>query len=285
MQLAYSSNGFTRVNLVTAIERIAAHGYAGVELLADQPHWSPGTSAQLLGPTRAALAQAGIAVSNINANTALALWPQPPPETIFEPSLSNRTRAERERRLAYTRHALDFAFEVGAQCVSVTSGRPQVGVSLEDGFGWFSDSLFQLCVWAEERGLRIGVESEPGLLVERATELLEIIERVQHPGLGANLDIGHARCVGEDPVESIELLKGKIWNLHLEDIRGQKHIHLVPGEGDIDFGAIFERLAAHDYAYFCTVELYTCIDWADEAAQRAFDWLDPRMRAAKERPR
>jgi protein FrlC len=76
----------------------------------------------------------------------------------------------------------------------------------------------------------IGIEYEPGLLIETAAEVRRLIDEVNHPALGANLDIGHAVCAGENPLESIELLAGRIWNVHIEDIRGRKHFHLIPGE-------------------------------------------------------
>lgn len=280
MRLAYSTNGFGRVNLVTAVERIAAHGYAGVELLADDPHWWPGMGASAVRAVRQTLVQTGLAVSNVNINTAMGLWPERMPETVFEPALSNRDPAVRARRLAYTRAALDFAAEMGATCASVTSGRPQSEVHPDESVAWFAESLAVAATWAAERGLRLGIEYEPGLVCERASEVAAVIARVGHPALGVNLDVGHARCIGEQPADSIALFSGRIWNLHLEDIQGQKHYHLIPGEGDLDFDAVFDALAAQDYDRFATVELYTCSDRADFAAAGAYAHLAPRVAAA-----
>lgn len=273
MQLAYSSNGFTRVSLPAAIERIAAHGYRGVELLADRPHWMPGAGADAVRAVRAALQRTGLAVSNVNANTAMALWPEWVPETLFEPSLSHHDPAVRRQRHAYTLAALDLAAAVGARCVSVTSGRCEGDVPPEDGQRYFAEALAPLCEAAADRGLRLGIEYEPGLLVETAAEVRAVIDRVGHPALGANLDIGHAICAGERFEEAIATLAGRIWNVHLEDIRGTKHFHLVPGEGDVDFAAVFAALAAHGYDGFVTVELYTCAHRADAAAAGAIEHL------------
>lgn len=273
VNFAYSSNGFTRVSLPEAIARIAAHGYRGVELLADRPHWHPGISELDRAAIRRALQASGLTVSNINANTAMALWPEWMPETIFEPALSNRDPAVRARRIEYTLAALDFAAEVGARCVSVTSGRCEADVAPEDGKRYFAEGLARVCEEAAARGLKIGIEYEPGLLVETAAEVKGMIDAVGHPALGANLDIGHAICVGEAPAEAIATLAGRIWNVHLEDIRGTKHFHLVPGEGDVDFQAVFAALDAHGYENFITVELYTCAARADAAAAAAIRHL------------
>ena len=43
---------------------------------------------------------------------------------------------------------------------------------------------------------RIGIEYEPGLLIERCEELLMLIEDMNSPYLGANLDLGHSHVLG-----------------------------------------------------------------------------------------
>jgi sugar phosphate isomerase/epimerase len=275
VKLAYSTNGFARVNLPTAIRRIAAHGYTGVELLADEPHWSPGLSAFDLAAVRTALNETGLTISNVNANTAMVLWPQVLPETVFEPSLSNHDPAVRARRLSCVGAAMDFAAAVGATTISVTSGRPETDYTPEESMAYFAESLAEVCSMAEARRLEVGIEYEPGLLVESAAEVRALIDAVDHPALGANLDIGHAICAGEDPLESIKLLAGRIWNVHLEDIKGRKHYHLVPGDGDVDFAAVIAGLTAAGYDRFGTVELYTFSKNSDEAAARAHAYLAP----------
>lgn len=277
MQLAYSTNGFTRVNLPTAIRQIAQHGYAGVELLADEPHWSPAFTPFQLAAVREALDETGLKVSNVNANTAMVLWPQPLPEVVFEPSLSHHDPAVRARRLACVDAALDLAAAVGAETVSVTSGRPETDHPPEASAAWFVESLGEVCARAADRGLKIGIEFEPGLVVENSTETKAIIDAVGHPALGANLDLGHAICAGEDPVAAIERLAGRIWNVHLEDIKARKHYHLVPGDGDVDFPRLIGALEQVGYDRFVTVELYTFAKAADAAASRAYAHLAPLM--------
>lgn len=274
MRLAYSSNAYTRHDLATGVERIAALGFAGVEILCDHPHWFPGRT-QVAEAERMAkrLDDLGLEVSNLNANTANGFFDPAPPENSFEPSLASRNPAWRRWRLDYSIAALDLAHRVGARNISVTSGRPESGGTPEQGLGHLVDSLQRLCEAAEPLGVRVGVEYEPGLLVERATELAEIIERVGSPLLGANLDIGHSWLDGETPEAAVGLLAGRIWNLHLEDIAGRKHYHLPLGAGELPFERYFHALAAVDYDGFFTLELYACTDNPDEAGQASLAWL------------
>jgi len=284
---AYSVNGFTRRPLLEALSCVASAGFTGLELLADAPHWLPSAyadsswAAARLGCSPAELKRAlndhGLWISNINANTAMLCWPRWMPETVFEPALSHPDPQVRRRRIELTRRAMDWALELGAPRLSVTSGRCPGGCPPDEGIAYLADSLAELCERAEQLGLDLSLEYEPGLLIERWPELRGLIERVDHPRLGANLDLGHARCAGEDPVEAIKGLAGFIWSVHLEDIRGSKHYHLIPGEGDMDLQAALLALDEVGYQGPLTVELYTYAELPNDgdlrAAQSAYQAL------------
>ena len=71
MKLAYSSNAYTRATLLDAIDSIGRLGYDGIEILCDHPHWFPGHVDQReLEAVRDRIAEYGLSVSNLNANTA-----------------------------------------------------------------------------------------------------------------------------------------------------------------------------------------------------------------------
>jgi sugar phosphate isomerase/epimerase len=274
MRTAYSTNAYTRHDLGTAVARIAALGFDGVEILCDHPHWFPAKADDAAIEQMAErLRDLGLGVSNLNANTACGYFDPVPPETVFEPSLSSADAERRRWRLEYSVAAVDFAARVGARNISVTSGRPDSGGSPAQGATLFVDSLKRLCEAAARHEIRIGVEYEPGLLVERATELAAVIEEVDSPLLGANLDIGHAYLAGETPEQTVALLAGRIWNLHIEDIAHHKHFHLVPGDGDLPLARWLDTLAAGGYDGWHTVELYTYPQAPDAAGSRALTWL------------
>lgn len=274
MRLAYSTNAYTRTTLDLAVASIAGLGFSGVEILCDAPHWFPGRTTQADAERLAArLAGLGLAVSNLNANTANGYFDPRPPENLFEPSLSSSDHRFRRWRLDYSIAAVHLARAVGASNISVTSGRPDSGGTPDAGLRLFVDSLQRLCEAAEPLGVRIGVEYEPGLLVERAEELAEVIERVDSPLLGANLDIGHSFLDGESPEEAVALLAGRIWNLHLEDIAGRKHYHLIPGEGSLPFRRYLDAVAKTGYQGFYTLELYTYSHMPEEAGRRSLAYL------------
>jgi sugar phosphate isomerase/epimerase len=104
--------------------------------------------------------------------------------------------------------------------------------------------------------------------------LREWIDRLGHPRLGANLDIGHCQVIGESIPAAIELLGDRIWNLHVEDIPGRKHYHMIPGEGSVDWLGVKSALRGIGYERYLTVELYTHTDEPQVAAVKSFGFLE-----------
>jgi len=123
---------------------------------------------------------------------------------------------------------------------------------------------------AAKCGVALLVEPEPGLLIERFEQYLEFADRVRHPALGLNFDIGHAYCVGEDPAEWVPRMKSQTRHYHFEDIAASRvHQHLVPGEGAIDFEGVLRAIAEHTPDLWITVELYPYRHEPDAAARAA----------------
>lgn len=274
MQLAYSTNAFTRFDLPESLRQIASLGFAGVEILCDRPHWFPGqVDRGALDEVKAILNETGLGVSNLNANTANGYYSPSPPENVFEPALTNPDEKLRRWRENYTIEAVRLAREVGARCVSVTSGRPTSACEPERSIAYFVESLVRICGVAADYGVRIGIEYEPGLLVERASEALDVIRAVGSPVLGVNLDIGHSFLDGEPVEETVSALEGRIWNVHVEDIKDRKHFHRVPGDGELPFQRYLHALRGIGYGGFLTVELYSYPDKPVEAGSQALAYL------------
>jgi sugar phosphate isomerase/epimerase len=281
MKLAYSTNAYTRTDLESALRSIADIGYAAAEILCDSPHWlSHRVSDGEADAIRQLLDDTGLAVSNLNANTANGYFDPLPPENVFEPSLSSKNPTWRNWRIDYSLRTLNLAKMIGACCISVTSGQPGSGGEPQAGIDLFVNSLRKVCDAAEKLNLLVGIEYEPGLLVERASELAEVIERVDSPSLGANLDIGHSYLCGESVEEAVALLAGRIWNVHVEDIRGRKHYHLIPGTGELPLEKYFHILKAGGYDGYLTVELYTYPDQPDEAGRASLRFLEGLLHAS-----
>lgn len=274
MKLSFSTNAFTRHPLNEAVQRIALLGYPGVEILADRPHlFCPDVTPEGIATLKETLVHCGLTVANINANTASGYYGGQFWEPLFEPSLANPDPQARRWRIRYTKASIDIASQLGAANISITSGRMIPGVRPAESLAILQDSLLEVLTHAQEAGVRIGIEYEPGLLLENSAELLRFLEKIDSPWLGANLDIGHSHVAREDVAGVVQALGEKIFHVHLEDIKGHKHFHLIPGEGDLDFDIILSTLARQSYAGYVTVELYSYPQRPEAAARLAHEHL------------
>lgn len=275
MNLAFSTNAYTRFSLLEALRGIRRAGFLAAEILADAPHAYPGAlNASQTRDIVRTLDELGLSVSNINCNCTFGYWKDAPGEPYFEPSLISpnpQHRADRQRLILRT---LEFAKDIGAANISITSGRMLGGMPPDRAAAQFAESIKPILETAQRLGVDVGIECEPGLYLEYVQELREWIERLGSPRLGANLDVGHSVVIGEDVASVVRLMKGRIWNLHVEDLPGRKHYHMIPGDGDgMDWTALRQALREIDYQRGVTVELYTHTDDPQHAAERSFAFL------------
>jgi len=274
VKLSFSTNAFTRFSLIEAVRTIAGLGYQGVEILADRPHlFCPEVTPAVWQGLTETLGGLRLPVANVNANTVCGYYGRPFWEPLFEPGLANPDPEARRWRLDYTLTCLQLAHALGSPSISLTAGRMVPGVRPAESWAMLKDSLVEVLAQAQALEVRVGIEYEPGLLIENCEELLLLLTEIDSPWLGANLDLGHSLVAREDVCSVIASLGDKIFHVHLEDIKGHKHFHLIPGEGDFDFDRILDALAGNAYQGFVTVELYSYPERPAEAARLARDYL------------
>ncbi|HVT88297.1 MAG TPA: sugar phosphate isomerase/epimerase family protein [Tepidisphaeraceae bacterium] len=271
MKLAFSTNAYTRFSLIEALRGIKAAGFEGVEILADVPHAYPGTVNA--SDARRELDRLGLQVSNINVNCTFGYWKDAPPEAYFEPSLISPNPKHRQDRTELILKAIEFARDVSARNISITSGRMLGGMPPDRAAKQFAESIKPILEAADRAQINVGIECEPGLYLEYVAELCEWIQRLNHPRFGANLDIGHSQVIGESIPQVVEMLGKRIWNMHVEDIPGRKHYHMIPGEGTLDWLALRNALKGIAYNRYLTVELYTHTAEPQIAAVKSFEFL------------
>lgn len=278
MKLAFSTNAYTRFPLLEALEGINRAGFEAVEILADVPHAYPRQiTSKLISEIAGALDRLDLSVSNINCNCSFGYWKDAPPEPYFEPSLISPNPQHRADRSAMILKTLDFAREIGAANISITSGRTLGGMPPSQAVKQFTESIGPILDKADSTGVNVGIECEPGLFLEYVAELRDWIDRLNHPRFGANLDIGHSVVIGEDIMHAVRTLAGRIWNMHVEDLPGRKHYHMIPGEGTLDWDGLKAALQKIRYDRFLTVELYTHTENPQEAAEKSYRFLSHRF--------
>jgi len=280
VKLAFSSNAFRAFPVEETAAILAGIGYDGMELMCDAPHaWPPDATPERLASIRRALEERRLGLSNLNAFMMCAYrHPRTGREGTFHwPSWVDPDPEVREARIVHTIRCVEIAAALGAKTVSTEPGGPVEGRPREEVARLFAKGLERAARRGVELGVTVLVEPEPNLLIERGREFEEFErDHLTFPGAGLNFDMGHFYCVGEDPAALIRTIGRSAAHFHLEDIAADRvHFHLPPGEGAMDFDAIFAALRDIGYAGWVTIELYPFQKDAPEVAKRAFDRIRP----------
>jgi len=274
MKLAFSSNAYLHFSIEETIAKIADLGYAGIEILADVPHaWPAGLLPERKKSIRRALDKHKLAISNVNAFMMNAV--ADPRQPYWHPGWTDPDPHYRAIRREHTKRALRLAAELGAPNLTTEpGGQLQPGQTRAEAAVIFYDELMPCVDVAAEVGVKLLIEPEPDLFIEKFGEYNEFMERIDSPWVGLNFDIGHAYCVSEEPQDWVAPLAKQTVHYHFEDIAATRiHKHLIPGRGAIDFAAVLNAIQKTGYDDWITVELYPYIDEPDAAAREAKSYL------------
>ena len=274
------------VDFETVCTRLAELGFDGVELGGFAPHPNPDDCAA--GEARRELvermAQHGLAFSGLAAN----LWG----EHLVDAEDPADYLAEFTKNCA-------FCVDLGIGGIRVDTVQPPTLVD-ELGHGTVLDRVVKAFGHAAEiaadHGLYVTWEFEPGFALNKPSDVLRVLDAVDHPAFGVLYDTSHghmvsvvgARQPGErevlegGQVEFIERLSGRINHVHLIDSDNTCHkdaegndetsMHLPFGRGLVDFDAIVPRLAAEDVGHdWWTIDLCFWPDaWAATEECKAY---------------
>ncbi|MCB0074438.1 MAG: sugar phosphate isomerase/epimerase [Caldilineaceae bacterium] len=280
MILGYNTNGFAHHSLEQAIEVIASIGYRAVAITIDHGALNPldNRNAHQLSAV-AALLKRHQMTPVIETGCRYLLDPR----HKHEPTLVSPSEDKRTQRIALYRYAIDVAKQLEASCVSLWSGVVHDDADDPTALRRLTTALQEVLDYAQQRGVTIGFEPEPGMLIGALSAYDQLQEALDHPdNLRLTLDVGHLHCQQETPIPSyIKRYADEIVNIHIEDMRVGIHEHLMFGEGEIDFPPIIAALSETAYNGPLTVELSRHSHMAPEAARRAFDFLS-RLRRNEE---
>ena len=271
VQLAFSTNAFKKFPLEYAIRSIAQVGYEGVEILCDVPHaYPPAFGDEQIANAKKLMSELGIGISNLNAFTLYAIG------DVYHPSWIEDDKRQRGKRLQHTLDCIQMAKKLGAKNLSTEPGGPVgSGIDRRAAERQFLENIKIAQKAAEDAGVKILIEPEPGLMLESSAQFLDFIKDVPSDSVGLNFDIGHFYCVGERPEDLVYKLADHIGHFHLEDITPDRvHQHLIPGKGSIDFESVFKAIDGIGYRGFVTVELYPYQEDPVSAARAAFEYLE-----------
>jgi D-psicose/D-tagatose/L-ribulose 3-epimerase len=176
---------------------------------------------------------------------------------------SDTSRAELS---TFLQRVLDFAHAVGAGAVVFGSPKNRLrgDMSIVDATAIAELFLRELGDHAHERGVAFCVEANPpgyGCdFITTTAEAVELVRRVNHPGICVNADLGGMTMAGEDPLASIESARGLIGHFHASEPNlaeiGAASDHVRAAQG----------LAQLSYDRWVSIEMRAAADGNDVAA-------------------
>ncbi len=276
MVFGYSTNAFIKSSLLEAIEKIARLGFGGVEIMCDRPHlYPPDFGNKEIVRVKRLLKAVDVKVTNLNSFTLFAVG------NTYLPSWIEPERERRDQRIQHTVDCLRIAATLGCANISVPPGGPLGNSSRKEALSLFHKGLEQVIPVAEGSGVKLLVEPEPGLLIERTSEFKKFIKDVASAAVGLNFDMGHFFCAGEDPAAAFEELFQWVGHVHIEDIApSREHNHLIAGHGAIPFLKIFNTMKTLGYQGDISLELYPYVNAPEEAGRKSLEYLRPLLTQA-----
>lgn len=272
MRWGYNTNGFAHHRLEDAIGVIARLGYRSVAITLDHHALNP------FGPDlKEKIRRIRRLLDRHNLKSVIETGARflLDPLRKHQPTLVSRRASDRARRLDFLYRAVAIARDLGSDVVSFWSGTADDARDTRQKWIRLADGCQRLCDRAEQAGVRLAFEPEPGMFVDTMSRYETLRALVgPHPLFGLTLDIGHLYCQREVPIADYILRwRDVLWNVHIEDMRRGVHDHLMFGDGEIDFPPVLAALRAAGYAGGVHVELSRHSHDAVETARQALAFL------------
>lgn len=253
--LGYGTNGFGDHRLNTALDVLDDVGYDAVAVTLGFPHLDP--FAPLAGDDVTSLRAH---LRRMRGGTGAAVVVETGTRYLLDPLHKHRpTLVDRDAtlRMRYLERAIEIAADLDARCVSFFSGILPADAAPADGWARLRDRIPALAEYAGERGVRLAIEPEPGMLVETVDDALRLHSEVgAPPELGLTVDVGHCLVVEPGGVEgALRAAAPYLSNVQLDDMPRTHHEHRPFGEGDIDLPLVLATLADIGYTGVAAVEL------------------------------
>jgi len=121
--------------------------------------------------------------------------------TAIGNSYTHPPGVERDAQIEMTKAWIDRAALLGAPSIRVFAGNIQKGGTEEEARKFCIETLQQCLAYAATKGVFLALENHGGI-VSTAEQILAIVEQVDHPWFGVNLDTGNFHS--EDPYREIE---------------------------------------------------------------------------------
>ena len=249
-KFSYNTNGLRYINPIKAVKEVAFFGYDGIEIALNKTWMCP----ENMSKKNIKILRNFMYDCNVEP-VAMATGAKDLLSNVdYEPSLICPDRDKRHERINLLKQSEKLAQNLGIDKIGFASGFKKEEMSDDEAWTHLVEGIRE-CL-KKSSDVILMIEPEPGMFIETTDQAIKLIEEISDQRLALNLDIGHVVCCEDDYLAKIKKACRYAKHLHIEDIAGGVHKHLIPGKGDIDFEGVFRVLIEEDYQGFVSVELY-----------------------------
>ena len=139
-------------------------------------YWFPNRSPEFLLPLRRLAYKNGVEIYSISIRS----------------EMTRATAEQRKQEIANITGWVDAAEQLGAGHIRVFGGNVPKGATVDEATPWVVEVLSRAAEYAGRKGIILGLENHGGI-TERADKITEIVQKVDSPWVGINLDTGNFR--------------------------------------------------------------------------------------------
>jgi sugar phosphate isomerase/epimerase len=123
------------------------------------------------------------------------------PAIAIRSDLCQKRPNDQQREAAWLNYWVDAADRLGASHIRIFGGNVPQDSTEDEAAQWVTEILKRSADYAGKKGVILGLENHGGITLH-AKRIIEIVEAVNHPFVGINLDTGNFRS---DPYEQIQM--------------------------------------------------------------------------------
>ncbi len=160
--------------------------------------------------------------------------------------------------------AIDLAGRIGIPSITLHHGIEKVPLSREEFMEKTAEGFKKHIPLAEKYGIRLLIENispvEDGVHIASADDLIELLERIDHPLFGACWDVGHSNMCKLNQYHEIKKLGNRLMGLHIHDNYAVRRVvgrdlHQIPYWGEVNFDAVITALLEIGYQGYFNFEV------------------------------
>ncbi len=202
------------------------------------------------------------------------------PMMCCSPDFTHPDPSFRQKEIDKQKQWIDMTFALGGSYCRVLSGQRRPELSLEEGLRLAAGCIYECLPYAQEKKITLILENHykddfwtyPEF-AQQMDAFCKLVDSIHHPFFGVNYDPSNAFLAGDDPIELLKRVSGRVVTMHasdrylndgtLEDLRNEelgaagyakRLSHGEIGKGLNDYNAIFTELKRVGFDSWISIE-------------------------------